>query len=123
MQPSQGQAVQPQIRQEQMQAMQQMLRGQMQSAQMRQNQLRQGQMQQSRSQQSPVSYTHLKKDGTIIYFGCPAEEGAGSKQFMTRAGLFDNVDFVYTLSLIHICAGGTGTISPCTGYAGTYWKL
>ena len=23
-----------------------------------------------------------KKDGTIIYFGCPAEEGAGSKQFM-----------------------------------------
>lgn len=37
-----------------------------------------------------------KKDGTIIYFGCPAEEGAGSKQFMARAGLFDNVDFVYT---------------------------
>ena len=26
-----------------------------------------------------------KKDGTIIYFGCPAEEGAGSKQFMARA--------------------------------------
>ena len=37
-----------------------------------------------------------KKDGTIIYFGCPAEEGAGSKQFMARAGLFDDVDFVYT---------------------------
>ncbi len=36
------------------------------------------------------------KDGTIIYFGCPAEEGAGSKQFMARAGLFDHVDFVYT---------------------------
>lgn len=36
------------------------------------------------------------KDGTVIYFGCPAEEGAGSKQFMARAGLFDNVDFVYT---------------------------
>lgn len=28
-----------------------------------------------------------KKDGTIIYFGCPAEEGAGSKQFMARAGM------------------------------------
>ena len=26
----------------------------------------------------------------------PAEEGAGSKQFMARAGLFDDVDFVYT---------------------------
>ena len=38
----------------------------------------------------------FKKDGTIIYFGCPAEEGAGSKQFMARAGVFDGVDFVYT---------------------------
>lgn len=37
-----------------------------------------------------------KKNGTIIYFGCPAEEGAGSKQFMARAGMFDNVDFIYT---------------------------
>ena len=35
------------------------------------------------------------KDGTIIYFGCPAEEGAGSKQFIARAGYFDNVDFAY----------------------------
>lgn len=38
----------------------------------------------------------FKKDGTVIYFGCPAEEGSGSKQFMARAGLFDQVDFVYT---------------------------
>lgn len=38
----------------------------------------------------------FNKDGTVIYFGCPAEEGAGSKQFMARAGLFDDVDFVYT---------------------------
>lgn len=37
-----------------------------------------------------------KKEGTVIYYGCPAEEGAGSKQFMARDGLFDNVDFVYT---------------------------
>lgn len=36
------------------------------------------------------------EDGTVIYFGCPAEEGAGSKQFMARAGLFDGVDFIYT---------------------------
>ena len=27
------------------------------------------------------------KDGTIIYFGCPAEEGAGSKQFFTFDGI------------------------------------
>ena len=36
-----------------------------------------------------------KMDGTIILFGCPAEEGAGSKQFIARAGYFDDVDFVY----------------------------
>ncbi len=35
-------------------------------------------------------------NGTVIFFGCPAEEGAGSKQFMARAGCFDNVDFAYT---------------------------
>ena len=35
-------------------------------------------------------------NGTVIYFGCPAEEGAGSKQFIARAGYFDNVDFAYT---------------------------
>ena len=35
-------------------------------------------------------------DGTVLYFGCPAEEGAGSKQFIARAGCFDNVDFAYT---------------------------
>lgn len=34
--------------------------------------------------------------GTVIYYGCAAEEGAGAKQFMARAGLFDQVDFVYT---------------------------
>lgn len=37
-----------------------------------------------------------KKSGTVIYYGCAAEEGAGSKQFMARAGIFDGVDFVYT---------------------------
>lgn len=37
-----------------------------------------------------------QKDGTIVYYGCAAEEGAGAKQFMARTGLFDGVDFVYT---------------------------
>lgn len=36
------------------------------------------------------------KDGSVIFFGCPAEEGAGSKQFIARAGFFDDVDFAYT---------------------------
>ena len=34
------------------------------------------------------------KSGTVIYFGCPAEEGAGSKQFMARAGLLDRKSVV-----------------------------
>ena len=41
-------------------------------------------------------FVENKKPGTVIYFGCPGEEGAGSKQFMARAGVFDGVDFVYT---------------------------
>ena len=35
-------------------------------------------------------------EGKVLFFGCPAEEGAGSKQFIARAGYFDDVDFVYT---------------------------
>ena len=34
-----------------------------------------------------------RSEGTVIYFGCPAEEGAGSKQFMARAGCFHGLDF------------------------------
>ncbi len=36
------------------------------------------------------------KDGTVILYGCPAEEGAGSKQFIARAGYFDKLDFAYS---------------------------
>lgn len=36
------------------------------------------------------------KSATVVLFGCPAEEGAGSKQFIARAGYFDDIDFVYT---------------------------
>lgn len=35
--------------------------------------------------------THSK--GTVIYFGCPAEEGGAGKAFLTRSGCFDNLDF------------------------------
>lgn len=38
----------------------------------------------------------FEKAGTMLYYGCAAEEGAGAKQFMARDGLFDGVDFVYT---------------------------
>ena len=32
--------------------------------------------------------------GTVKYFGCPAEEGGGGKAYMTRAGCFDGCDAI-----------------------------
>lgn len=38
-------------------------------------------------------YLEEKKcPGTVIYFGCPAEEGGSGKAFMAREGIFDGVD-------------------------------
>lgn len=33
-----------------------------------------------------------KISGTVKFYGCPAEEGGSGKVYMTRAGLFDDVD-------------------------------
>ena len=33
--------------------------------------------------------------GTVVFFGCPAEEGGGGKTYMTREGCFDGVDCVF----------------------------
>ena len=38
-----------------------------------------------------MQQTGLK--GTVRYYGCPAEENGSGKAYMTRAGLFDDVDF------------------------------
>lgn len=32
------------------------------------------------------------REGTVIYFGCPGEEGGSGKAFMARDGVFDGVD-------------------------------
>ena len=37
-----------------------------------------------------------KLPGTVTFYGCAAEEGAGAKQFMAREGIFNGVDFIYT---------------------------
>lgn len=36
------------------------------------------------------------KPGTVIYYGCPGEEGGSGKAFMAREGAFDNLDFAIT---------------------------
>lgn len=33
------------------------------------------------------------KEGTVIFFGCPGEEGGSGKSFMARDGVFDELDF------------------------------
>ncbi|WP_454687361.1 amidohydrolase [Agrobacterium leguminum] len=38
----------------------------------------------------------LKLEGTIRYYGCPAEEGGGGKAYMAREGLFADVDVAFT---------------------------
>ncbi|WP_080872027.1 M20 family metallopeptidase [Oceanobacillus timonensis] len=34
--------------------------------------------------------------GTVVFFGCPGEEGGSGKTFMVREGVFDNVDAALT---------------------------
>ncbi|MBR4889670.1 MAG: amidohydrolase [Clostridia bacterium] len=36
------------------------------------------------------------KPGTVVYFGCPGEEGGSGKAFMAREGAFDDLDFAIT---------------------------
>jgi aminobenzoyl-glutamate utilization protein B len=33
--------------------------------------------------------------GTVIYYGCPGEEGGSGKTFMSREGIFDDVDYAF----------------------------
>lgn len=35
-------------------------------------------------------------DGTVLYYGCPAEESGAGKAFMVREGCFSDVDFAFT---------------------------
>lgn len=37
-----------------------------------------------------------KQEGTVIYYGCPGEEGGSGKTFMVREGVFDEVDCAFT---------------------------
>ena len=34
-----------------------------------------------------------RKEGTVVFFGCPGEEGGSGKGFMARDGVFDELDF------------------------------
>lgn len=42
------------------------------------------------------AYIEAGHEGTVIYFGCPGEEGGSGKAFMAREGAFDELDLALT---------------------------
>lgn len=53
-----------------------------------------------------------KQSGTIKFYGCPAEEGGSGKVYMTRAGLFDDVDVA-----LHWHPGNKNAANPAAALA------
>ena len=50
-----------------------------------------------------------KKPGTVIYFGCPGEEGGSGKAFMAKGGVFANLDAAITWHPGDITIADTGS--------------
>ncbi len=50
--------------------------------------------------------------GTVRYYGCPAEEGGGAKAFMARAGVFNDLDVAFNY---HPGSLNTATKGSCVG--------
>lgn len=49
--------------------------------------------------------------GTVIYYGCPAEEGGAGKAFMVREGVFDEADVCLAWHPFDITVGSTSTLA------------
>ena len=54
------------------------------------------------------------KDGTVIFFGCPGEEGGASKAFMAREGIWKSLDCALTWHPGSENQTTTGTNNSCT---------
>ncbi|MEW8974178.1 MAG: M20 family metallopeptidase [Tissierellaceae bacterium] len=54
--------------------------------------------------------------GTVIYYGCPAEEGGAGKAFMLREGSFDNCDVCVAWHPFSITSGSTSTLANARVY-------
>jgi amidohydrolase len=54
------------------------------------------------------------KDGTVIFFGCPGEEGGASKAFMAREGIWKSLDCALTWHPGSENQTVTGTNNSCT---------
>lgn len=61
--------------------------------------------------------------GTIVVFGCPAEEGGSGKTYMARAGAFDGIDIALTWHPSTMNAAMTGSLlANCQAYFRFYGK-
>lgn len=54
------------------------------------------------------------RDGTVIFFGCPGEEGGAAKAFMAREGLWKTLDAALTWHPGRTHEVTTGTNNSCT---------
>lgn len=55
------------------------------------------------------AYLEKGHEGTVIFFGCPAEEGGAGKAFMAKAGVFDCLDAAFTWHPGDTCNVSSGT--------------
>ena len=53
-------------------------------------------------------------DGTVIFYGCPGEEGGASKAFMAREGVWKDLDCALTWHPSSVNEVVTGTCNSCT---------
>lgn len=55
-------------------------------------------------------------EGTVIYYGCPAEEGGAGKAFMQRKGSFDDCDVCLAWHPYSATAGSTSSLANARVY-------
>src|SRR5512136_2867492 len=48
--------------------------------------------------------------GTVRYYGCPAEEAGGAKTYMARAGLFDDLDAAFNFHPMYANTASKGSM-------------
>lgn len=60
--------------------------------------------------------TKKNMPGTVIYFGCPAEEGGAGKAFMVREGCFEDCDICLTWHPYSATAGSMSSLANARVY-------
>lgn len=59
-------------------------------------------------------------NGTVVFYGCPGEEGCAGKTFMARSGVFQNLDAALCWHPGDVNEVTTGTCAACLQYEYTF---